>query len=506
MTTRRTNGRVPPHNLDAEASVLGAMLCDKQAAVDAAGSGLSSADFYKPAHQHLFDAMRLLLDAGEPVDVVTVADELRRAALLDGIGGTQTLIDLQAATPATSSVGRYGRIVQSTAALRRVLGVAAGLADSAYDEPDDIAAVLDDCLRKIVDVRDQLPAGNGRADGLVAIQLSTVAPERVRWLWYGRIPLGKVGVLDGLPDMGKSTIAVDLSARVTVGAPMPDGTDGLEHPADVVLLSAEDGLADTVVPRVLAAGGDPARIHVVAASRVAGVERWPELGRDVAALEKLIVRVGARLLIVDVLMAYLDGHTTNSYRDQDMRAVLGPLAAMAERTGCATLLLRHPTKSGSRDPILNGGGSIGIMGAARVGLLVSWHPEDDQLPEGNRRRLLAVAKCNIAPKVDTMVYRLTGPADGAAHIDWQGTSSIRAAELLVEPVTREEAEARSDAEAFILTYFDDTGAVDAGTIEADAKKRGIARTTLFRAKTRLGITSEKVGIGWVWVQPGGETA
>jgi hypothetical protein len=498
----RSNRRVPPHNLDAEASVLGAMLISSAALDDVVAGDLGADDFYKPAHGFIFDAMRELASAGEPVDVITVADELRRTGLIEVVGGQEILLGLQHATPGVSNVGRYVKIVTGTARLRRLITVGADLAQLAADEPDDLASALDDCLTKIVAIRERLPTGNGR-DGLVAIQLSTVTPERIRWLWYGRIPLGKVAVLDGLPDMGKSTIALDLSARVTVGAPMPDGTDGLEHPADVVLLSAEDGLADTVMPRVMAAGGDPSRVHVVAASRVGGVERWPELSRDIAALEDLINRVGARLVIVDVLMAYLDGRTTNSYRDQDMRAVLGPLAAMADRTGSAVLLLRHPTKAGSRDPILNGGGSIGIIGAARVGLLVSWHPDEDQIPEGQRRRLLAVAKCNIGPKADTMVYRLAGPADDAAHVVWDGTAPIHAADLLVEPVSREEAEARSEAESFILGQFDDTGTADAATVEKAARALGIPKTTLWRARKKLGITSEQRGFGggWVWVLP-----
>ena len=110
-----------------------------------------SSDFYKPAHQHVFEAIRVLA-TGEPVDAVTVAEELRRTGLLDAIGGAELLVDLQAATPAISNAARYARIVQDTALLRRLIGVAGEIAELGYDEPDDVTKALDVAESKVFEL------------------------------------------------------------------------------------------------------------------------------------------------------------------------------------------------------------------------------------------------------------------------------------------------------------------------------------------------------------------
>src|SRR3984957_11104127 len=122
QTRTTTSTRVPPHNLQAEESLLGAMLLSRDA-IAAAVETCGPEDFYKPAHGHVFDAVCSLYGQGEPADPVTVADELRRADLLDDIGGPATLISLQANTPATANAGRYARIVEEHALLRRMIGV-----------------------------------------------------------------------------------------------------------------------------------------------------------------------------------------------------------------------------------------------------------------------------------------------------------------------------------------------------------------------------------------------
>ncbi len=134
--------RVPPHNLQAEESLLGAMLLSRDA-VAAAAEVVSAADFYKPAHGHLYDAITSLVAQGEPVDPVTVADELRRADLLDAVGGPETLIRLQTSTPATTNAAHYAKIVEEHALLRRMIGVANEIAELGYSLPDDIIKTVD---------------------------------------------------------------------------------------------------------------------------------------------------------------------------------------------------------------------------------------------------------------------------------------------------------------------------------------------------------------------------
>ena len=144
--------RVPPHNLDAEASLLGAMLLSREAVGVAVERGVHPDEFYKPAHRHIFDAIRSLNTSGEPVDPITVADELRRHQLLDGIGGLEELLALQNATPAVSSAERYAKIVRDTARLRRLISAAGDIAEIGYGEPDDVERALDEAESRIFDI------------------------------------------------------------------------------------------------------------------------------------------------------------------------------------------------------------------------------------------------------------------------------------------------------------------------------------------------------------------
>ena len=134
--------RVPPSNLQAEESLLGAMLLSRDA-VAAAAEVVGADDFYKPAHGHLYDAVTSLVSRGEPVDPVTVADELTRADLLDVVGGPEALIRLQTGTPATTNAHHYAKIVEEHALLRRMIGVAGEIAELGYSLPEDVTKTID---------------------------------------------------------------------------------------------------------------------------------------------------------------------------------------------------------------------------------------------------------------------------------------------------------------------------------------------------------------------------
>ena len=149
---RRVESRVPPHNLHAEESLLGALLLSTEVVNQISELGITVEHFYKPAHQHIYSAIRGLMAAGHAVDVVTVADELRRNGLLDDIGGAQSLNELQNATPAISNAHRYAKIVQDTAVLRKLISVAGEITELAYMEPDDVTKALDEAETKVFEV------------------------------------------------------------------------------------------------------------------------------------------------------------------------------------------------------------------------------------------------------------------------------------------------------------------------------------------------------------------
>src|SRR5213593_936687 len=149
---RRASGRVPPHNLEAEESLLGAMLLSRDAITAAVEAHVETSDFYKPAHGHIYEAIQSLHGQGEPADPVTVAEELRRADLLEFVGGRAALLRIQADTPASANAGHYARIVNELALLRRLIAVAGDIAEMGYDVPDDVTETLDRAEALVFDV------------------------------------------------------------------------------------------------------------------------------------------------------------------------------------------------------------------------------------------------------------------------------------------------------------------------------------------------------------------
>jgi hypothetical protein len=316
---------------------------------------------------------------------------------------------------------------------------------------------------------------------LVVVRVSDVEAARVRWLWQGRIPGGKVTVLDGDPGLGKSTVTLDLTARITTGSPLP-GETGRRPPADVVLLSAEDGIDDTIRPRLEAAGANCERAHVV--DHVIdedGTARPPELPGDLPEIQQLIVETGAVLLIVDPLMAFLAGEV-NAHRDQDVRRALPPFKGLAEATGCAVLVVRHLNKAPGGNPLYRGGGSIGIGGAARSVLLVAQDPHDET------RRIIASAKSNLGPTPEALAYRIVADElRDCALVSWAGTVAYSAADLLTSPV---EAPKRDQAEELLSELLAD-GPMRQSDIKRHTDAAGVSWRTVETAKKRLGIISEQ---------------
>lgn len=333
--------------------------------------------------------------------------------------------------------------------------------------------------------------------------LAAVEPERVEWLWPDRLPKGKLVMVDGDPGVSKSTLSITCAAHLSTGTDWPDGSPC--PLGDVLLLTAEDGIGDTVRPRLDAAGGDPRRVHVL--DQVTGgaddggepIHRPPTLA-DVLQLEAAIRHYGAVLCIVDVLMAYLPGGT-DSHRDQDVRAVLSRIKDVADRTGCAFLFVRHLNKSGGA-AIYRGGGSIGISGAARVAWMVGRDPEDEQL------LVLAQTKNNLAPMPPALSYRLADRG-GVGAVEWAGQVQ-RTADDLLRADSGEDRDERDALAMFIVDFLTDRG----GQAPAKDCQRAVhavfgpvARMTLKRARDRARVATRKGGMhtGWVWELPEGTT-
>jgi replicative DNA helicase len=212
----RAGARVPPHNLQAEESLLGAMLLSKDA-IAAAVEVVGADDFYKPAHGHVFEAITSLFGGGEPVDPVTVAEELSRAGLLDAIGGPATLVSIQANTPATTSASRYARIVEEHALLRRLIGVAGEIAELGYDVPDDVAKVVDRAESLVFEVAQRRVTDTiEKLGNLLSASLDRLEHLYERGEQITGVPTGYVDLDEMLAGLQPSNLVV-VGARPSMG-------------------------------------------------------------------------------------------------------------------------------------------------------------------------------------------------------------------------------------------------------------------------------------------------
>jgi len=326
--------------------------------------------------------------------------------------------------------------------------------------------------------------------------------ERVHWMWPSRLPRGKLVILDGDPDVGKSTVSVDTAARITTGTPLPDGYIP-PQPENVLILRAEDGAADTILPRLLAAGGDPERfMELSGIPEIDDVGRLtyrpPELPTDCRDLEDVIRQYQIALVIVDPLVAFLADYI-NANRDQQVRRALAPLAALAERTNAVLLAIRHLNKSTASPTLYRGGGSIGILAAARL-VLVAGHD-----PDNKGRKLLGALKSNLAVKAATLAYRLVPNEEfDCGQVSWEGTSERSAADILqMNEPDADERSAIDEAVSFLFTVLAN-GPVETRHIFKESAQAGIAEHTLRRAKRLAGVDAFKaltVNGQWMWRLP-----
>ncbi len=359
------------------------------------------------------------------------------------------------------------------------------------------------------------PTISKEAETAVVTCLADVAPQPITWLWPGRFARGKVSMLAGHPGVGKSQLAVWIAARVTVGGEWPFD-EGRAPAGSVVMLSAEDDIADTMRPRFDAAGADPSKVDVLEAMRRnKGVRRGFDLGVDLAALEHLIKRRDdVRLVVIDPVSAYVGKIDSN--RNADVRAVLAPLQALAERHRVAVICVSHLIKASGRAAIGSVTGSGAFVAAARTACIVTKEIEDEVDAHGGSRktetgrRLLTVAKNNIGPDgatqalAYTVEVRVTASGIAAPVVVWDSTANITADEAL-NPSERGPRERPRDRAKMLLRHLLRDGALPAVEVEEAARMEGIKPDTLRNAKKDLQVATNKSpgrAGGWLWSLPG----
>lgn len=369
--------------------------------------------------------------------------------------------------------------------------------------PADWGEVLE-VISHAVEAESEKRKGGGQTGtegvGPILKHLSDVEAESIAWLWPGRIPFGKLTIIVGDPGVGKSFLTHDLAARVSVGAAWPDGDAAIC--GTVIILTAEDGLADTVRPRVDVMGGDPSRVLILEGVRITGDGAMVPftLARDIPQLESAIEQTGAKLVIIDPLSAYLG--KTDSKTDAEVRGVLAPLAKLAEKWGVAIVAIMHLTKDAQRRAISRALGSIGFVAAARAVFAVAF--ED----AARDRRVFVPVKLNIATEPPGLGFRVRAEAGQTARVLWDADPvTLDAEAALAGPGLPEERAERAEAKAFLCDVLQG-GEVAAKEVFRAARAQGIADRTLMRAKAGLGVRSRHegrpgTGGAWYWSLAGG---
>ena len=312
---------------------------------------------------------------------------------------------------------------------------------------------------------------------LKLIHMSEIESEEVSWLWYPFIPYGKLTIVQGDPGDGKTTFVLNVAAKLSKGEALDEAMK-CEEPIHIIYQTAEDGLADTVKPRLEKAGADCTRISVID-------ESDKSLSMADERLEEALQRTNAKLLILDPIQAYLGGgmdmNRANEARDMTKR-----LGALAEKYKCAIVLIGHMNKAAGNKAAYRGMGSIDFYAVARSVLLVGRIEGEPEL------RALVQIKNNLATFGHSKAFRLSENG-----FDWIGDYEITADEVLggIAPKTNKTEQAKE----LLRELAEEKRMLPSNEIIELARQENISKRTLENAKKELGIRAKKINSIWYWV-------
>jgi hypothetical protein len=354
-------------------------------------------------------------------------------------------------------------------------------------------------LKIVRSVWERYDPNGGELDLVLA---SDVAPEAVEALWPGRFFLKKINLLAGLPGLGKTTITLDIIARTTVGAEWPDGS-GKAPKGDVVLMTTEDDIADTIRPRLEVMGADLTKVHVVRGVREEGRVKLFSLARHLGLLDATLERIGksVRCVVLDPITGYFGG--TDTHKTADVREVLAMIKPIAENRHAAFIAITHPNKSSNSAAAYRITGSLAFTAGARTVWLVG---RDDKNPEN---LILAQLKNNLGPDPGALAYQVVGLNHAAtksmvAAIKWLGFTEAHIESLLDGSSSRRRGvEERTEITAEWLREVLAEGPVEVTRVNELARDKGFSDRALRRAREVLKVTTKpgRKGGPWVWSLP-----
>lgn len=316
---------------------------------------------------------------------------------------------------------------------------------------------------------------------LKLIKLSEVKEEEIKWIWHPYIPYGKVTIIQGDPGEGKTTFVLSLIALLTTGTPLPE-EETANDTITVIYQTAEDGLGDTIKPRLLSTGADLERVVVIDENEI-------QLTLSDERLEKAIVQTGAKLIVLDPIQAYL-GAEVDMHRANEIRPIMKRLSLLAERTGCAVILIGHMNKMGSAKSAYRGLGSIDIRAAVRSVLVVGRVKDEPTL------RIVAHDKSSLAPEGKSIAFELS-PETG---FSWKGYCETSVDDLLSG---RGSVVSKTTQAENLLKEILADGEMSSEEITSQAKELDISNRTLKIAKQNLGVKSFRKGDKWYSSLPRG---
>lgn len=334
-------------------------------------------------------------------------------------------------------------------------------------------------------------------DGVVLLCGSDLTPEPVQWLWPDWLAKGKLHLLAGAPGQGKTTIAIAFAATVTSGGRWPDGFKC--ERGNVLVWSGEDDPADTLLPRLMAAGGDRSRVYFVESTRIAGELLSFDPARDMKALQTAAEKIGdVRLIIVDPIVSAVTG---DSHKNTETRRALQPLVDLAASMNAALIGITHFSKGGQGgDPSQRVMGSVAFTAVARVVLVAAKVKSEDGSED---RRILARSKSNIGPDDGGYEYQLMQseplPGINASYVSWGTSVAGSARELLSDP-NEQDSDGKSavdSASSFLREVLKD-GLTPCKSIQAEGKDAGISWASIRRAAESIFVVKKKGAEGWYW--------
>lgn len=345
----------------------------------------------------------------------------------------------------------------------------------------------------------QQPPAYSRASGIPeVVRLDTVKPTRVKWLWNQRLALGKLTLIAGDPGIGKSYLTLDLAARVSTGRAMPgDSRDNGRPPGVAVLLSAEDDPADTIRPRLEAAGADLRRTVVLAGVRTRGAINRFSLREHIMHLHRICrAQPETRLIIIDPITAYLGDE--QGYSNTKIRNLLAPLALLAQHYNVAVVAVTHLNKAGhgnAQSAVYRTMGSLAFTAAARAVHLVA------KDPEAAGRRLLVPIKNNLGQDRTGYGFRLAPNADGETAVIWEDAPTEEDADALLDRLRRyrpgdADTPTKLDQAVAWLYATLKQGPVASSVLIQLAIGEGHSKRTLYRARAALDVMARRVDDQW----------